>query len=412
MKSTKKDDSFVKTIVFVGSNKFGTSYEALITAKKMGYYTVLLTDKNNYDFFEVDKIIYLKDLLNIKTCIEVISKLQEDQYDICACLSLIDPFVSHSAKPAQYFNINVMSIESLHIMENKIRFRDKLQNLSSSPFYTTINKEIPLDGFINQFEELLPLVVKPAATNGSKDVLYVGSIEELNNAIHLIQKKHPEYPVLVEEYLSGPQYLIEVLVYKNELNIVGVIAQEFSKNGLFIITDYQFPTKLNDIEISTLMTSVQEIISALGFSNGSCHLEMRHVNGLWKLIEINPRIAGGAMNRVIEEGTGINLIKEVIKLHLGEAPSLIKTKNEHVYAKYLTIRSRGKLLKVTGKDEALKHDGVKYVFVKPLEGKIITTPSTMGHRYACIIAASNTAVEAKSIALAAARKIRFYLEPF
>ena len=61
-------------------------------------------------------------------------------------------------------------------------------------------------------------------------------------------------------------------------------------------------------------------IKDLGVTNAASHLEVRYVNGIWKLIEINPRISGGAMNRMIEEAFGINLVEETIKLYLGDEP--------------------------------------------------------------------------------------------
>lgn len=402
----------MKTIVFLGSNKFGTSTEALTVAKEMGFYIVLLTDKKTHYFPNVDQFIYIKNLMDEKTCIDAIKKLREQGKNICACLSFIDPYISYTARLAKHFNLTEISFDALYLMENKIRFREILKSLPCSPYFTIFNNNEDIEQFAENHKSLLPFIIKPPTSNGSKDVLFVEKEEYLKNALQFLRQKRPEQLLLAEEFLLGPQYLIEVLVYKNELNIIGVIAQEFSDDGSFIITGYQFPAMLEEKEYRSLVMTIQEIIAALGLSNGSCHLEMRHVNGVWKLVEINPRMSGGAMNRIIEEGTGINLIKEIIKLHLGEAPSLIKTKNQHVYAKYLTISSRGKLLKVIGKDEALKHNGVKYVYVKPLEGKILTNPSTMGHRYACIIAASESPEEAKSIAIAAAMEIKFYLEPF
>ena len=83
--------------------------------------------------------------------------------------------------------------------------------------------------------------------------------------------------------------------------------------------------------------------------NGACHLEMRLVNGAWKLIEINPRISGGAMNRIIEVGYGINLVEETIQLMLGNEPCLTKKHHKYVYAHYLTVDSEGILIKVTGR---------------------------------------------------------------
>ena len=52
----------------------------------------------------------------------------------------------------------------------------------------------------------------------------------------------------------------------------------------------------------------------LRVTNAACHLEFRYVYENWKLIEMNPRVSGGAMNRMIEEAFGINLVEETIKL--------------------------------------------------------------------------------------------------
>ncbi|MFO1446355.1 ATP-grasp domain-containing protein [Bacillus sp. Bva_UNVM-123] len=402
----------MRTIVFIGSNQFGTSNEALTVAKEMGYYIVLLTDKQKHDFFAVDKCIYTNHLMDFEKSIDAISMLKEQGHEICACLSFIDPYISYSAKLAKHFNLKEVSIDALIAMENKITFREKLKDLSSSPFFTILHDDEPVDLFIEMHSSSLPLIIKPPALNGSKDIFLVETANQMSNAIHLIQQKHPKHPLLVEEYLVGPQYLIEVLTHNNELNIIGIVAQEFSEDDRFIVIGYQFPALLSEEEHQSLIASVRDITSQLGLLNGSCHLEMRNVNGKWKLIEINPRMSGGVMNRIINEGTGINLIKEIIKLHLGEEPSLNQTKMYHVYARYLTINTRGKLLKVIGKEIALQHENVKDVYIKPLEGRIMTAPFSMGHRYASIIAASTSPEEAKSSALAAAMEIKFYLEPF
>jgi biotin carboxylase len=160
-----------------------------------------------------------------------------------------------------------------------------------------------------------------------------------------------------------------------------------------------------------LELAVTNIIDELALVNGTCHLEMRLINQEWKLIEINPRMSGGAMNRIIEEGTGINLVQETIKLFLGEEPLLELTKRSHVYAKFLTINARGKLIKVTGKNKALSMNGVKEVFVKPRKGAILTKPYSLGGRYAYVIASAGTREQAKEIALAASNEIKFYLDP-
>lgn len=38
----------MKTIIFIGTQKSGSSREAISTAEQLGYYTVLLTDRQSY----------------------------------------------------------------------------------------------------------------------------------------------------------------------------------------------------------------------------------------------------------------------------------------------------------------------------------------------------------------------------
>ncbi|ETI67130.1 ATP-grasp domain-containing protein [Neobacillus vireti] len=406
----------MKTIVFLGCNNSGTSKEALTIAKEMGYFIVLLTNKKNhmlkkYEFPGVDQVVFINDLLDEVKVLDELTKLTVTGKQICACLSFIDPYVSFAAKLSEHLGLVKLSVDSLYIMENKIRFREKLTDLSSSPFYVVFNNSIPVDQFVQRYKAFLPLILKPPASNGSKNVLLVETIEKFMAGIKFLQIKYPTQPLLVEEYLLGPQFLIEIIVTNNEMTVVGVIEQEFTNNERFIVTGYKYPARLTNEEYKNLVDSITAIVDQVGLSNGSCHLEMRIVQGEWKLVEINPRMSGGAMNQIIEEGTGINLIKEIVRMALGEQPLLIETRKQHVYAIYLTIGSQGKLLKVTGMDQALRHEGVKYVHIKPKEGNILIVPYSMGNRYACIIAASESPEIAKSSAIAAAQEIKFYLEP-
>ncbi|MGE8205260.1 ATP-grasp domain-containing protein [Heyndrickxia sp. NPDC080065] len=406
----------MKSIIFIGCYEFGTSREALTIAKEMGYFIVLLTNREkfklkNHNLQDVDHLVFINNLLDEKSVTDEITKLKDNGLQICACISFIDPYISYTARLAKRLGLVEISENSLFIMENKIRFREKLKELSTSPFFTIIDFDTPIDQFVQKYISFLPLILKSPSSNGSKDVFLVDDTAKLEYRIRYLQKKYPRQPILAEEYLLGPQFLIEVLVHNNEMTVVGVIKQEVINNGRFIVTGYQFPANLNDEDHMNLHVSIKSIIDQLGLSCGSCHLEMRYVQGDWKLIEINPRMSGGTMNRIIEEGTGINLVKEILKMHLGEQPSLKVTQQQHVYAKYLTIYSPGKLLKIVGTEQALEHKGVKYVYIKPKVGSILTPPFSMGYRYACIIASAESSEHAKQIALEASKKIKFYLEP-
>jgi len=406
----------MQTIVFIGSNKSGTSKEALITSTEMGYFTVLLTDRKKFirqrtEFPEVNQMMFVENLLEKDKILSIIKDLEQNGKQIRAVISFIDPFVSYAGKLSEELGLVQLSIDALSIIEDKSRFRTHLKGLPISPHFTVFQSDKPIYKFIEEFDGSFPLVLKSPVSNGSKDVLPVYTINELSEGLQFLNKKFPNKAILMEEYLIGPQYLIEVMVVNGEIFIIAVIEQEILNGHRFIITGYIYPGLLSMEEYEELETAVFSIIRKLELINGTCHLEMRNVNGLWKLIEINPRMSGGAMNRIVHEGTGINLVKETIKLFLGIEPNLEKSVMNYVYAKYLIVDSKGKLIKVTGKGRALKHNGVKEVFVKPKKGAVLRKPQSMGDRYAYVIAVSDTAESAKNAAVTAANEIKFYLEP-
>lgn len=407
----------MKTIVFIGTNKSGTSRTAFSAAADLGFHTILFTDRKRFllqrdEFPDVKKIFYIENLLDKKTVLDEISKLMEDGKEICALISLIDPFVSYGAEMNEELGFAKLSVAALKKMENKIIVRETLKETSYSPVYDIYSHEKDISIVSQEYREKLPMIVKSPISNGSKDVIYAETLGELKQALHHLQRRSDETPLLLEEFLEGPQYLVEVMVYKDQIHIIAVIEQEVQRKERFIVTGYTYPAKLEMKEEKELISAVEMMMRAFGLKNGVCHLEMKKTMSGWKLIEMNPRVSGGAMNRILLEGTGMNYVKEIIKLYLGETPNLHYRAKNHVYARFLTIDSRGRLLKVTGRNRALSRPGIKEVYIKPKRGTILSVPHSLGDRYAYVVAAAQTREEAREQALGAAREIKFYLEPF
>lgn len=405
------------TIVFIGSNKSGSSRDAIQMAEQMGYFTVLYTDKEKLiqqreEFPDVHQMIYLKDIQQKEILKENLNLLQEQGKRIKACISLVDPFVYLATVLSEELGLTQFSAGALYKMEEKTRFRQELQDLNVNPLFNVITLETSIKDILDEYKDSLPLIIKSPQSNGSKDVFFACTEKELQEDIHKLRKHFPKASILIEEYLEGPQYLIEVLVWDGNIHIIAIMEQEIlQQKNRFIVTDYCFPSILSDDQHTKLEEAIKKILITLEMMHGSCHLEMRWHKGEWKLIEINPRMSGGAMNRIILEGSGINLVKEIINMNLGQEPDLKMNKSNYVYAKFITINEKGSLLKVTGKNRALSHEGVKEVYIKPRKGSILTPPFSMGDRYAYVIASASTPHESKRIALTAAKEIRFYMEP-
>lgn len=404
----------MKAIVFVDTNKSGSSRDGLKAAKKLGYFIHVLTNrasllKRNEEFSEIDEIHKVE--LKKKECIrEAIINIQSTYHVVCI-ISFIDPYVQVAAELSNDLCDTNISAESIKIMGNKALTRTHLKSKKYSPHYFVVQQADVMKNVILQLKGNYPVVMKLPDSTGSKDVFFIKNESQLRNRMRHLRKMHPYEEILIEKYVEGPQFIVEAIVYEGNIQIAAVVAQEITQKKRFIVTGYSLSSKLDSELHSELIKVSREIISDLGLQNGNCHLELRCSGEEWKLIEANPRMSGGVMNRLIEEAYGFNYAEQIIKVYVGDRPLLVRERESCVYAHYLTVSSLGTLEKVTGTEQARKEPGVVDIHIKPKNGQTVTPPLSMGHRYGYVLAKGETESEAKERALQAAGYIHFHLDP-
>jgi biotin carboxylase len=403
----------MKTIIFIGLNKSGSSRDAVKAANELGYYTVVFTDqekqiKQRSEYKDVHQLTFV-DLSSVEEIKHQIHLLQQRGNEVVIITSFVAKYVQTASMLADEYCVNYLSTEALAIMENKEKTRTFFANQSFTPRFKLLTKERKVPIVFSYQDFKFPVVVKCASSTGSKDVLFAGNMKVLEKNVAKLKLKNPSETIIIEEYVDGEQYLVEVLVTNWKVEIGAIIKQEITKGKRFIVTGYgilaDVPTHIEE----SLLDVIETIISSLEFKNGAFHLELRLTDDGWKLIEINPRISGGAMNKMIQAAFGYSLVKETLMMLLGESPSLEKRTNYYVYTQYVILENRGILEKVTGKGRARATPGVVEVYVKPKSGTYLTPPLSMGHRYAYVIAKGDSYEEARSIAKQAADEITFHL---
>lgn len=405
----------MKSIVFLGTNKTGSSYEGIRAAKRLGYETILLTNRTIFieekeGYKEIDDA-RLIDMSDTDEIFLAITDLMNEGKIVDCFISFLDEYVYLAALLTNVICNTPLTYEPLEIMTDKILTREFLSGKNYTPFFKVLSSPETIENEVNELHDQFPLIIKSPQSNGSKDVILVENIWECKRGVKQLLRKNSEFPILVEEYLEGPQYLIEVMVFHSTITIVAIVEQEVTKGERFIITGYSICPKLLLEQLSGLKETVYSIIEDFQFRNGTCHLEMKLTNKGWKLIEINPRMAGGAMNRMIEEAFGVNLAEQTIKLYAGKEPDLIRRQEKAIYAHYLIVSSIGRLLKVSGCDSAEEQAGVIEVYTKAATGQIVTPPRSMGQRYGYVIAAAYSKSSARECAINGAQQIQFYLQP-
>ncbi|GMA51751.1 hypothetical protein GCM10025857_31080 [Alicyclobacillus contaminans] len=278
-----------------------------------------------------------------------------------------------------------------------------LKDTSYTPYYTT---EIIPDLYSH-----LPIVVKCPHSNGSKDVLLARSPKEIDDHIQYFSRKYPGETILFEDYIGGQQYLVEVLVHGGEPRTIAIVEQTITFEHRFIVTAYRIRPSIAPAFKAMVSEMVHTVVDRTGMVTGALHIEFKVSKGKFKIIEVNPRISGSSMNRMIHFAFGINLVEETLKSQLGIEPDTERKTERHVYTQYLTVQEKGILQKVTGRNAARRVPGVVEVYVKPRVGAILQPAVSMGHRYAYVIGVGNTEDEAEHAAKTGAGRITFHITP-
>lgn len=395
-------------IVFIGSSITGSSMDALKAAGRLGHAVILITNRKSFLRRQLEdvQLIYMQSLeedMVRKRIVEII----HSGLDIKAIISFVDPYVSMAAKLSNEFCGSTISYNALQLMEDKMTTRLALKNNRASCHFEIISTEIAERSTMKY-----PFIIKNPFSNGSKDVYFIDNEKSYELAVKRLSNRLPGRQLLAEEFIEGPQYIIEVVVVEATPIIVAIIQQEISHNYSFIVTAYDVVTTMDEADYRCLWRTVNSIVQEVGLHHGACHFEMRLSQDGWKLIELNPRISGGAMNRMIEEAFRINLVQETIQLYVGEEPNLIRRKQMSVHTTYITVNSTGYLLAIDGVEHAALCTGIVDVQVKPSIGSSLMPPLSMGNRYGYVMAVGESSEVAKERAEHAVKLIKFYLEPF
>ncbi|MGI6729331.1 MAG: ATP-grasp domain-containing protein [Bacilli bacterium] len=392
--------------------KSGSSRDALRTAQEMGYVTCLLTKntehiKKQSEFPEVS-LMYYVDLDYPPEVRNAIMTLKAQNHAIYAIVSFVDPYCGLAAQLSEENRLESFTASALYKMANKLVTREVLEDTPYNPRYLVVNAK-NREQTEKKAEAMLPLVLKYVESNGSRDVFLCKTKEDYRRFLNRLLRNYPRGNVLAEEFIDGRQVIVEVLATNGTINIIAIIEQEIMINrNHFIVTGYNLVTKDETENYRKLKADVKKIIEKFGLVNGPCHLEMRCLNGEWKVIEMNPRISGGGMNQLLSIGLGINLVKETLNLALDEKVTLEPKYRIPTFAQYLTVKRGGVLARITGKNQVSQSPGVRFVFIKPRRGKQLYPPINLGNRYAYVIATGETGEEAKTNAQKALEKLKFH----
>jgi len=212
-------------------------------------------------------------------------------------------------------------IENTALSTNKHNMRKAFElNGDPSPKSIMVHSARDIQGELNY-----PVIVKPLDRSGSRGVFKIYSKSELENAICNAESHGFIKNALVEEFVEGQEYSIECISYEGIHYFLAMTLKYTTGSPHFIETGHLEPAPVSNEILFQAQKIVFHALDSLKVKFGASHSELKiDRNGNIKIIEIGARMGGDFIgSTLVQHSTGIDFVKAVIQISLGEEPDLI-----------------------------------------------------------------------------------------
>lgn len=265
----------------------------------------------------------------------------------------------------------------------------------------------------------LPLVLKPVDLASSAFVRLIPSLSALEEAYKSLRDftvnwrgQKREGIVLLEAYMTGEEFSVETITFNGKTEIVGITEKMVMGSPCFIESGHMFPAHIEPLKSEAISTYVKAVLEGLEVTHGICHNEVKFTDEGPRIVEINPRPAGGYIVDLVALTYGVDLLSAFIELSKGEKPNLafsisaVKSACIH----YITAPSSGVVKQIKGMDLLKKDPNVLTWVLEDCVGKRVEAPVDNASRLGWVITKDERAFNAMAFAKKAIDYLEFNFE--
>lgn len=253
-------------------------------------------------------------------------------------------------------------------------------------------------------------ILKPSRNSGSRGIAKVScnmDKEDFVKAYNIALNESRDKSVLIEQFIDGPEFSIEIIVWNSKVNVLTVTDKKTTGAPHFVELGHNQPSCYSKEDVETLKTAAVAGVKALGVNNCACHAEAKLMDGKAYLMEIGARLGGDFISTELTHlSTGIDMVAAAIDVALGMEPDLsIKEEPKGACIRYFCPKA-GKLVSVTN-IEVLNDPRVykKEIYVR--KGDIIPEITSSLSRSGHVIVTEKTPQEAVKLAEKLINEVKF-----
>ena len=380
----------MKRVLIIGASIL--QLPAILKAKELGYY-VATVDFNPKavgipyadEFFEVSTI-------DTEAVVQVAK-----EFGVNGVLTLATDMPMRSvARAAEACNLPGISIDTA------IKATDKGEMIKAFEdngvehpwYYVAIDKD-EFDGVKNKIT--YPCIMKPTDNAGSRGVVLVHSLEELEKEYSYSVGESRKGGVIIEEYMVGNEVSVEVITIDGEPHVLQVTDKITTGAPHFVEMGHTQPSRLGDENVAAIKDLAKRAVKAVGIQNGPAHVEIMLTKDGPKMIELGARMGGDCITtHLVPLSTGIDMVRAAIEIACGQEADINLKMAKGSAIRYFKA-DEGVIKCIKGVDDAKAIPGVKEIsFIKNVGDRVGSIDSSVD-RVGFVIAQGENADEAEAI---------------
>ena len=399
-------------LALVESNTTGSGREFCAAARARGVRPVLLTrDPGRYPYVAEDRV----DTLDVDTSDDtaVLTACRGVGAALVGVISSSEYFLVAAATAAATLGLGGADPAALLRCRHKDRQRRALAAAGLPvPAFRTARE---VDEAVAVATDLgYPVVVKPTTGSGSVGVRLCRTATEVaSHADVLLGNTSNERGiagprlVLVEEYVTGPEFSVETL----GATPIAVVGKRLGPEPYFVETGHDVPAPVERHRSAELATVAVRAVATLGVGWSAAHTELRWTASGPVLMEVNPRLAGGMIPALVRLATGVDLVDAVVARATGHATTPVPRARGAASIRFVRAGRSGTVIAAKGTAAARAMPGVAAAVVTVRPADTVTLNQSFTDRIGYAIASGPDPVTSARRATAAAAALHIDIRP-
>ena len=256
-----------------------------------------------------------------------------------------------------------------------------------------------------------PMVVKPVDSMGARGVRRIDTADQLQPAVFEAIRQSRSARAIVEEYIDGPEFSLDALVYRGEIHLCGIADRHIYFPPFFVEMGHTMPSAESRAAQEAVIDVFFRGIRGLGIDNGAAKGDIKFSSKGPVIGEIAARLSGGYMSGwTYPYSSAVQLTGAALNIAVGLPPGDLAPTRNWTSAERAFISIPGRVADIVGVDLARRTHGVQDLFMRAAEGDEVVFPTNNVQKCGNVISLAESRPRAVESAEIAIRKVLLRLE--